>query len=168
MEGTAEDGGGGSESGAATSGADFAQMKRQIAEDRALLNPDDNKPELNAAQDAVESILSMISSNNDRKAASVKADDAQTGKSTDNLAARLGQAAEEQEKRDAEARLAADRKKDEQRQKLAGVQMQREEEARRKEVERMEKARRIAEEERRRKEDKDFAERAEFEARQAL
>ena len=168
MEGAVEDGDGSSESGGgATSGTDFTQMKRQMAEDRALLNLDD-KPESNAARDAVESILSMISSNNDKKAASAKADSAQTSKSTDNLAARLGQAAEEQEKRDAEARLAADRKKEEQRRKLSEVQMQREEEARRKEVERMEKARRIAEEERRKKEDREFAERAELQARQAL
>ena len=168
MEGAVEDGDGSSESGGgATSGNDFTQMKRQMAEDRASLNLVD-KPESNAARDAVESILSMISSNNDKKAASAKADIAQTSKSTDNLAARLGQAAEEQEKRDAEARLAADRKKDEQRRKLAENQMQREEEARRKEVERMEKARRIAEEERRKKEDKEFTERAELQARQAL
>ena len=168
VEGAVEDGDGSAESGGgATSGTDFTQMKRQMAEDRASLNLVD-KPESNAARDAVESILSMISSNNDKKAASSKAESSQTSKSTDNLAARLGQAAEEQEKRDAEARLAADRKKDEQRRKLAENQMQREEEARRKEVERMEKARRIAEEERRKREDKEFAERAELQARQAL
>ena len=167
-EGSVEDGDGSSESGGgATSGTDFTQMKRQMAEDRASLNLVD-KPESNAARDAVESILSMIGSNNNKKAASAKADSSQTSKSTDNLAARLGQAAEDQEKRDAEARLAADRKKDEQRRKLAENQMQREEEARRKEVERMEKARRIAEEERRKREDKEFAERAELQARQAL
>ncbi|KAL3790631.1 hypothetical protein ACHAW5_004198 [Stephanodiscus triporus] len=167
MEGAVEKEAGGLGSGVTTSETDFTQMKRQIAEDRALLNVND-KPELSAARDAVESILSMISSSNDKKAASVKSDSAQTSKSTDNLAARLGQAAEEQEKRDAEARLAADKKKEEQRQRLVEIQMQREEEARRKEVERMDKARRFAEEERRKKEDKEFAERAELEARQAL
>ncbi|KAL3811306.1 hypothetical protein ACHAXA_007168 [Cyclostephanos tholiformis] len=158
-----EDGDGGPESSGAASGTDFTQMKRQIVEDRALLNLDD-MPESDSARDAVESILSMISSNNDRKAAPA----VQASKSTDNLAARLSQAAEEQEKRDAEARVAADKKKEEDRRRLAEIQMQREEEARRKEVERMEKARRIAEEERRKREDKEFAERAELEARQAL
>jgi hypothetical protein len=162
-EGAVEDGDGGPESAGVASGTDFMQMKRQIVEDRALLNADDT-PDVNAARDAVESILSMIGSNNDKKAASSD----QISKSTDNLAARLGQAAEEQEKRDAEARLAADKKKEEDRRRLAEIQMQREEEARRKEVERMEKARRIADEERRKREDKEFAERAELETRQAL
>ncbi|KAL7537904.1 hypothetical protein ACHAXR_009131 [Thalassiosira sp. AJA248-18] len=158
--------------------ADFSQMKRQIAEDRELLNPK-VEPEKSAARDAVESILSMISSNNDKKKASspeadtttTDDDDGNTKKSTDHLAARLGQAAEEQEKRDKEARLAADRaaeeKREEERQKRMEAQMQREEELRRQEVKRIEKARKLADEERRKVEEREAAERAALEARQA-
>ena len=65
-------------------GADFAQMKRQIAEDRELLNPSEKK-EQSAAREAVESILSMISSNNDKKkeAAAATTDDEDDADSDD-------------------------------------------------------------------------------------
>ena len=156
----------------ATSGTDFAQMKRQIAEDRALLKTND-KPEQSAARDAVESILSMISSNNDKKATTsttateTPAASSAPSRSTDHLAARLGQAAEEQEKRDAELRLAAEKKREDEKRKFAELQRQRDEEARRKEEERIEKARKIAEEGRRKQEEKAAAERAELEIRRA-
>jgi len=52
-----------------TASADFSQMKRQIAEYRELINPAE-KQEQSAARDAVESIRSMISANNDKKAES--------------------------------------------------------------------------------------------------
>eukprot|EP00571_Detonula_confervacea_P004724 CAMPEP_0172314108 /NCGR_PEP_ID=MMETSP1058-20130122/21693_1 /TAXON_ID=83371 /ORGANISM="Detonula confervacea, Strain CCMP 353" /LENGTH=812 /DNA_ID=CAMNT_0013027887 /DNA_START=131 /DNA_END=2569 /DNA_ORIENTATION=+ len=154
-----------------TDGTDFTEMKRQIAEDRELLNPS-QKQEGNAARDAVESILSMISSNNDKKATPAESNVvASEKKQTDHLAARLGQAAEEQEKREAEARLEAEleatKKREDEKRARAEVQRQREEEARRREVERMEKARIIAEEERRKVEEKASAERAALEARQA-
>ena len=151
----------------------FAEMKRQIEEDRELLNPNKKEnEEQSAAREAVESILSMISSNNDKKAsdADITNATATTGdkpKSTDHLAARLEQAAEEQEKRDAEARLAATEKREEEKRAWSYAQKQREEELRRKEVERMEKARLIAEEQRRKEEEKEAAERAELEARQS-
>jgi hypothetical protein len=157
-----------------TSGSDFAEMKRQIAEDRALLNPLTDKPESSAARVAVESILNMINSNNDKKTEStetnIDSDATQFSKSTttSDLAARLGQAAEEQEKRDAEARIALDKKREEQKQQLLEIQMRREEEARIKEIERVEKARRIAEEERRKKSEKENAEKAAMAARQAM
>ena len=158
-------------------GADFAQMKRQIAEDRELLNPSEKK-EQSAAREAVESILSMISSNNDKKKEAAAAttddeDDADSDdstnktKSTDHLAARLGKAAMEQEKRDAEARAAAAKKREEEKQAFAKLQKQREAEAERREMERMEKARKIAEEARRKEEEAAAAQRAELEARQA-
>jgi hypothetical protein len=157
-----------------TSGSDFAEMKRQIAEDRALLNPLTDKSESSAARVAVESILNMINSNNDKKTEStetnIDSDATQFSKSTttSDLAARLGQAAEEQEKRDAEARIALDKKREEQKQQLLEIQMRREEEARIKEIERVEKARRIAEEERRKKSEKENAEKAAMAARQAM
>ena len=133
---------------------DFAEMKRQIAEDRALLSPDKGTKEKNSARDAVESILSMISSNDDKKKteADTTGNDAskekkkKKKKSTDHLAARLGHAAEQQERRDKEARHAAEeeaaKKREEERRKRKEVQMQREEELRRKEEERIAKARR--------------------------
>lgn len=154
-----------------TDGSDFTEMKRQIAEDRELLNPTE-KDDGNAARDAVNSILSMISSNNDKKAAPAESNVVtEKKKQTDHLAARLGQAAEEQEKREAEARLEAEleanKKRDDEKRARAEVQRQREEEARCREVERMEKARKMAEEEHRKEEEKAAAERAELEARQA-
>ena len=161
------------ESSDVTSGSDFAEMKRQIAEDRALLNPLTDKPESSAARVAVESILNMINSNNDKKTESaettVESNASQVSKSaTNDLAARLGQAAEEQEKRDAEARIALDKKREEQKQHLLEIQMRREEEARIREMERVEKARRVAEEDRRKKSEKENAEKAAMAARQAM
>lgn len=172
MEEEMDEGDEGSERGATTTGGtDFAQMKRQIEEDRAMLKLND-KPEQSAARDAVESILSMISSNNDKKSSSTTVESTAPttppARSTDHLAARLGQAAEEQEKRDAEQRLAAEKKREDEKRKFAELQRQREEEARRKEEERIEKARKIAEEGRRKQEEKAAAERADLEARRAL
>jgi len=154
-----------------TASADFAQMKRQIAEDRELLNPVE-KQEQSAARDAVESILSMISANNDKKAESKDDDDDDTSTSKtkskdDHLAARLGKAAMEQEKRDAEARAAAEKKKADEKRRYAELQKQREEQAERRETERMEKARAVAEKARRREEETAAAQRRELEARQA-
>lgn len=173
MEGSVDEEGEEESEPPASDGADFAQMKRQIAEDRELLNPSGSKDqEKNAARDAVESILSMISSNNDKKKASESSDDdsginSSNQGSNDHLAARLGQAAEEQENRDKEARLAAEQKKEDEKKKYAELQKRREEEAERKEVARMEKARKIAEKERLRVEEKADMERAEMDARQA-
>jgi len=170
MEEDGEGGEDGESGGTTTGGTDFAQMKRQIEEDRAMLKLND-KPEQSAARDAVESILSMISSNNDKKSSSTTdestAPTTSPARSTDHLAARLGQAAEEQEKRDAELRLAAEKKREDEKRKFAELQRQREEEARRKEEERIEKARKIAEEGRRKQEEKAAAERADLEARRA-
>ena len=159
---------------------DFNQMKRQIVEDQALLDPKaGEKKEDGAARDAVESILSMISSNNDKKkqkAAETTTDDNNVDEdSTDKkakvkdngLAERLGKAAMEQEKKDAEARAAAAKKKEKEKQKYAELQRQREEEAHRVETERMEKARKIAEAARKKEEEADAAQRAELESRQA-
>ncbi|KAL9185333.1 hypothetical protein ACHAXT_003110 [Thalassiosira profunda] len=161
------------EAEADSTGDDFAQMKKQIAEDRELLNPKE-KQEQSAAREAVESILSMISANNDKKAAGANetenvASSANETKatSTDHLAARLGAAAEEQEKRDAEARAAAAAKRAAEKEAWAEAQKQREEELRRKEVERMEKARMIAENRKREEEEREAAIKAELAERQA-
>ncbi len=156
----------GSASDIGTGGTDFAQMKRQIEDDRALHKLNE-KPEQSAARDAVESILSMIGSNNNKKASSTSTVASASVRSTDHLAARLGQAAEEQEKRDAEIRLAAEKKREDDKRTFAELQRQREEVARRKEEDRIEKARKIAEEVRRKEEAKSAAEWADLEARRA-
>ena len=163
-----------------TTSDDFNQMKRQIVEDQALLDPKaGEKKEEGAARDAVESILSMISSNNDKKkqkvAESTTDDDNVDEDSTDKkakvkdngLAERLGKAAMEQEKKDAEARAAAAKKKEKEKQKYAELQRQRGEEAHRVETERMEKARKIGEAARKKELEADAAQRAELESRQA-
>jgi len=144
----------------------FAQMKRQIAEDRELLDPNSKEnQDKNSARDAVESILSMISSNNDKKASSTADADAANAKG--DLGARLEQAAEVQEKRDAEARIAAEKKREEEKKAFAETQKKQMEELRQKEAERLEKARVAAEKVRKEEEAKLEAQRAELEARQA-
>lgn len=146
---------------------DFRLMKRQIAEDRELLNPNKDSQEKSAARDAVESILSMISSNADKNADPSAAAGTAPPTNSTTLGARLEKAAEVQEKRDAEARATAERKRDDERRAWAAAQTQRAEELRRKEAERMERAREAAEKERRREEERVAKERAELEARQA-
>jgi len=151
-------------------GANFAQMKRQIAEDRELLNPNKDNQEKSAARDAVESILSMISSNNDKKTVlsnNATAAGSPTTQTESDLGSRLEQAAEVQEKRDAEARAFAKHKREEERRAWAKAQAQRAENIHKKEAERLERAKLAAEEERRREEERAAEERAEMEARQA-
>lgn len=146
---------------------DFSQMKRQIAEDRALLNPDKNKQEQSAAREAVESILSMISSNNEKKKTSADTSSSEAATPDTGLASRLEQAAHEQERREAEARVLAEKAKENERQAQAELQKQREQEFQRREEERMEKARKQAEAIRAEEEQKEEKIRAELEARQA-
>ena len=154
---------------AQTDDTDFSQMKRQIAEDRALLNPDKDKQEQSAAREAVESILSMITSNNEKKSSSdAKVNTASSEAATSaDLASRLEQAAHEQERREAEARVLAEQAKEKERQARAELQKQREQEFQRREEERMEKARKQAEAIRAEEEHREEKLRAELEARQA-
>ena len=140
--------------------SDFTRMKRQIALDRELLNPKKKDDDKSEAKKAVESILSMISQNDKKKEATKNPikDDA--------LAARLEQAAEEQEKRDAETRLVAEKKREEEREQMEQEQRQREEVFRTKEEARMEAARQKAEDVRRKEEEKIQADKAGILARQ--
>ena len=149
----------------AAGSTDFAQMRRQIANDRALLDQR-RPPEQSAARDAVESILSMIGTRGkdgegEGAAAAAQAD----------LGARLEQAAVIQETREADGRRAAvQRAEREAAQARANERLAREareEELRRRELERAEKARH--EEQRRRQEEQERAarEQEELEARQA-
>jgi len=142
-----------------TTESDFTRMKRQIAQDRELLNPkkDDNKSE---AKKAVESILSMITQNDKKKEAK------KNPTKDDALASRLELAAEEQEKRDAESRLAAEKKREEEKRQIEEQQRQREEEFRKKEEARIAAARQKAEDVRRQEEEKIAAEKAGVLARQ--
>jgi len=143
-----------------TAESDFTRMKRQIAQDRELLNPQKKDDAKSEAKKAVESILSMISQNDKKKEAT------KNPTKDDALASRLEQAAVEQEKRDAESRLAAEKKREEEKKQREEQQRQREEEFRKKEEARMEAARQKAEDVRRREEEKIEAEKAGILARQ--
>ena len=141
---------------------DFTRMKRQIADDREFLNPKKNDDDKSEAKKAVESILAMIGQNDKKR----EGKDKNATKADNALASRLEQAAEEQEKRDAETRLAAEKKREEERMAREEAQRQREEEFHKKEEARMEAARQKAEDIRRQEEEKIAAEKAEIMARQ--
>ena len=141
---------------------DFTRMKRQIADDREFLNPKKNDDDKSEAKKAVESILAMIGKNDKKREGKNK----NATKADNALASRLEQAAEEQEKRDAETRLAAEKKREEERMAREEAQRQREEEFHKKEEARMEAARQKAEDIRRQEEEKIAAEKAEIMARQ--
>ena len=139
--------------------SDFTRMKRQIAQDRELLNPQ-KAEDKSEAKKAVESILAMINQNDKKKETKAKPN------KDDALASRLEQAAEEQEKRDAEVRLAAETKREEERRQMEEEQRKREDDFRKKEEARMEAARQKAVEVRRQEEEKVEAERVGILARQ--
>lgn len=143
-----------------TAESDFTRMKRQIAQDRELLNPKKNEDNKSEAKKAVESILSMISQNDKKKEAK------ENPPKDDALASRLEKAAEEQEKRDAEVRAAAEKKREEERKQREDEQRQREEDFRKREEERIQAARQKAEDIKRREEEKIEAEKAGILARQ--
>ena len=106
--------------------------------------------------------LAMIGQNDKKR----EGKDKNATKADNALASRLEQAAEEQEKRDAETRLAAEKKREEERLAREEAQRQREEEFHKKEEARMEAARQKAEDIRRKEEEKIAAEKADIMARQ--
>ena len=150
------------EATAAASEQDFTQLKRKLIEDQELLlqKPKAEKPGEKSVREALESILAMAGNNN-----KTSPPDSPAEANTDNeLAARLEKAAVEQETRDAENRLAADKRKEEERQALVKAQKEREAEYQRKETERMEEARKKAEQLKLDQQAKEEAERAKVEA----
>ena len=138
---------------------DFTQMKRKMIEDQEILlkKPKVEKPGEKSVREALESILAMTGNKN------VSSSNTTVSKNND-LAARLEKAASEQEKRDAEARIAAEKKRAEEKQALIEAQKEREAKFLRQEAERMEEARKKAEQMRLDEEAKKEAERAKVEA----
>lgn len=146
---------------AAASEQDFTQLKRKLIEDQELLlqKPKAEKPGEKSVREALESILAMAGNNN-----KTSPDSPAEANKDNELAARLEKAAVEQETRDAENRLAADKRKEEERQALVKAQKEREAEYQRKETERMEEARKKAEQLKLDQRAKEEAERAKVEA----
>eukprot|EP00956_Cyclotella_meneghiniana_P013299 scaffold19153_cov52-Cyclotella_meneghiniana.AAC.1 len=144
---------------------DFTQLKRKMIEDQEILlqKPKVEKPGEKSVREALESILAMTGSNNNNNKTS-SPNSAGGAKKDNDLAARLEKAAVEQETRDAENRLAADKRKEEERQALLEAQKKREAEYQRKETERMEEARKKAEQLRLDQQAKEEAERAKVQA----
>ena len=115
---------------------DFTQMKRKMIEDQEILlkKPKVEKPGEKSVREALESILAMTGNKNASSSNS-------TESKNNDLAARLEKAASEQEKRDSEARIAAEKKRAEEKQALIEAQREREAKFLRQEAERMEEAR---------------------------
>lgn len=147
---------------------DFGDMKRRIAEDQQrYLNKPKEVPSQNSVREALESIISMAGRGEKNSTASSSAKFTTAAAKDNELASRLEKAALEQEKRDAEARAAAQKKLQEEKEARSAAQRQREEQYRQQEAERMKMARKQAEELRQKKEAEAAAERARLEALQA-
>lgn len=144
---------------------DFTEMKRKMSEDRDLLllnKQKAEKPGEQSVRQALESILTMASKN-DNKAKTAASSPASDSKKND-LAERLEKAAIEQENREAENRAALEKKKAEEKQALLELQREREAKFLRQEADRMEEARKKVEQQRLEEEAKKEAERAKLEA----
>ena len=147
---------------------DFAELKRKNAEDQQQYSSTPAKDQQGqaAVREALKSIISKTGRNKDKNASSSSTNTTK-GDQNDNLASRLEQATVEQEKRDAEARLAAKKKLTDEKNKLKELQKQREAEFQRQESERIELARKQTEELQMQEEAKKKEKRVRMEALQA-
>jgi hypothetical protein len=139
---------------------DFTQIKRQMMEDQEILlkKPKVEKPGEKSVREALESILAMTGNK------SASSSNTTESKNNNDLAARLEKAALEQETRDAENRIAVEKKRMEEKQALIEAQREREAKFMRQEAERMEEARKKAEQMRLDAEAKKAAEQAKVDA----
>ena len=147
---------------------DFAELKRKNAEDQQQYSSTPVKDQQGqaAVREALKSIISKTGRNKDTNASSSSSNTTK-GDQNDNLASRLEQATVEQEKRDAEARLAAKKKLTDEKNKLKELQKQREAEFQWQETEQIELARKQTEELRMQEEAKKKEKRVRMEALQA-
>ena len=147
---------------------DFAELKRKNAEDQQQYSSTPVKDQQGqaAVREALKSIISKTGRNKDKNASSSSTNTTK-GDQNDNLASRLEQATVEQEKRDAEARLAAKKKLTDEKNKLKELQKQREAEFQWQETEQIELARKQTEELRMQEEAKKKEKRVRMEALQA-